>query len=250
MNEYLKNLDRIEFVMTYACTGKCKHCSEGESLSCRDKIDGKIAAEMIKAVCKHYEIKTLMTFGGEPLLAVDEVCLIHQTATEMGIPKRQIITNGYFSTDKNIISETAKRLSESGVNDVLLSVDAFHQETIPAETVKTFAEALLKENVSVRLSPAWLVSKTDKNPYNEKTVEVLRIFKDMGIPESDGNIVFPEGNARIYLKEYFDLTKPHVNPYAEDPKNVKTLSISPNGDVLDGNIYKNSILDIITNYGG
>lgn len=29
MNEYIKNLNRIEFVVTRACTGKCKHCSEG-----------------------------------------------------------------------------------------------------------------------------------------------------------------------------------------------------------------------------
>ena len=250
MNKYLKNLNRIEFVMTYACTGKCKHCSEGEKLSCGDKIDETVAAEMIKAVCKSYEIKTLMTFGGEPLLAADGVFLIHKTATELNIPRRQLITNGYFSKDENVIRETAKKLSESGVNDVLLSVDAFHQETIPVETVKLFAEELLKENVPIRLSPAWLVSKTDSNPYNAKTTEVLKIFKDMGIPESDGNVIFPEGNARVYLKEYFDLTKPYVNPYSEDPKNVKTLSVSPNGDVLDGNIYKNSITEIIKNYNG
>lgn len=250
MSKYLTNLNRIEFVMTYACTGKCKHCSEGEKLSCGDKIDGAVAAEMIKAVCKSYEIKTLMTFGGEPLLAIDEVCLIHKTATEFNIPKRQLITNGYFSKDENVITETAQRLSESGVNDVLLSVDAFHQETIPTETVKLFAEALLKENVPVRLSPAWLVGKSDNNPYNVKTVEVLKIFKDMGIPESDGNVIFPEGNARIYLKEYFDLTKPYINPYSEEPQNVKTLSVSPNGDVLDGNLYKNSITEIIKSYKG
>ena len=30
MNKYLKNLNRIEFVVTMACTGKCKHCSQGE----------------------------------------------------------------------------------------------------------------------------------------------------------------------------------------------------------------------------
>ena len=33
MNKYLKNLNRIEFVVTMACTGKCKHCSQGEHRS-------------------------------------------------------------------------------------------------------------------------------------------------------------------------------------------------------------------------
>lgn len=30
MNPYLENLEKIEFVVTYACTGRCRHCSEGD----------------------------------------------------------------------------------------------------------------------------------------------------------------------------------------------------------------------------
>lgn len=33
MNKYIKNLNRIEFVVTMACTGRCIHCSEGEHKS-------------------------------------------------------------------------------------------------------------------------------------------------------------------------------------------------------------------------
>jgi len=32
-NQYLKNPNKIEFVVTYACTGHCKHCSEGTVLN-------------------------------------------------------------------------------------------------------------------------------------------------------------------------------------------------------------------------
>ena len=41
MNKYLKNLNRIEFVVTYACTGMCKHCSESDHKSCGERIDPK-----------------------------------------------------------------------------------------------------------------------------------------------------------------------------------------------------------------
>ena len=50
---------------------------------------------------------------------------------EGGIPVRQLITNGFFSRDGDRIKEAAGRLAQSGVNNLLLSVDAFHQETIP-----------------------------------------------------------------------------------------------------------------------
>ena len=48
-------------------------------------------------VSEEYEIKTVMTFGGEPLLYADAVYEIMRAALRMNIPKRQVITNGYFS---------------------------------------------------------------------------------------------------------------------------------------------------------
>ena len=250
MNKYTKNINRIEFVITYACTGKCKHCSEGDHLTKGEHIDGNKAVEMIKKVCEMFEIKTLMTFGGEPLLHSDEVCRIHTAATEMKIPKRQIITNGFFSNDEAKIKETAKKLSKSGVNEILLSADAFHQETIPLETVKFFANEIKKVSIPIKISPAWLVSKTAENIYNTKTREILEEFNSMGISAGSGNIIFPWGNAKKYLKEFFDSNIEYVNPYEEDPKDVRTLSVDPNGDVLGGNIYRTDIMDIINNYKG
>ena len=68
MNEYLKNLKKIEFVVTMACTGKCRHCSEGDHSGCTEHIDGAVAAEAVREICSCYDISTVMTFGGEPLL--------------------------------------------------------------------------------------------------------------------------------------------------------------------------------------
>ena len=69
----------------------------------------------------------------------------------------------------------------------------------------------------------------------------------MGIPIGEGNLVFPEGNARRFLSEYFRGDIPE-NPYEEDPNNVTCLSFSPNGDVLGSNVYRDDIMEIIENY--
>lgn len=248
MNYYLKHLNRLEFVITLACTGRCKHCSEGEHISSGVHIDGDIAVQAIRDVCDNYKIESLMTFGGEPLLYPEVVCKIHEAAKEMNIPQRDLITNGFFSKDKNRIKEVAHMLAISGVQKILLSADAFHQETIPLEPVKYFAECVKKEGVSIKVHPAWLVSEQDENPYNIKTNEILDEFTKMDIPVSKGNVIFPSGNALKYLGEYFDENKEYVNPYSEDPKDVRTISFSPNGNVLNGNIYKNSIMEIINTY--
>ena len=247
MNEYLKNVNRIEFVVTMACTGRCKHCSEGEHSACGEYISPDVAAEAVRKVASEYDIKTVMTFGGEPLLYADTVYAVMSAAKAYNVPKRQVITNGYFSGNPAKIREVAEKLAECGVNDLLLSVDAFHQETIPLDIVKLFATELKQNGVPTRLQPAWLVSPADNNPYNIKTREILDSFSNMEIPESEGNVIFPEGNAIRYLSEYFTDTIPE-NPYVEDPTDVRTLSVSPNGDVLDGNVYNRDIIEIIKNY--
>ena len=247
MNQYLKNLNKIEFVVTYACTGKCKHCSEGDHTACGEHIDPQIAADAVRKIASEYDIKTVMTFGGEPLLYTDAVYAIMKIATELNIPRRQVITNGYFSKNVDKIREVAARLAACGVNDLLLSVDAFHQETIPLDVVKQFAAETKNCGIPIRLSPAWLVSASDNNPYNIKTREILDNFAELEISENEGNVIFPEGNALKYLAEYFTDELPE-NPYVEDPRDVRCVSFEPNGDVLGGNIYKNDIMEIIGGY--
>lgn len=248
MNEYVKNLNRIEFVVTMACTGKCKHCSEGEHTNCSGHIDADVAVKVIREICSNYEIESLMTFGGEPLLYPDVVCAIHSTAKDMGVPERDLITNGFFSKDARRIKEVVDNLEKSDVGLILLSVDAFHQETIPLETVKIFAEYVTKSRIRIKLSPAWLVSEEDNNSYNVRTREILEEMAYLNVPVGSGNVIFPSGNALRYFKEYFDENTVYSSPYEENPRDIRAISFSPNGDVLNGNVYQKGILEILNEY--
>ena len=247
MNPYLKNLTKIEFVVTNACTGRCRHCSEGEHIGCNEQIDPSLAANAVRRVAELYPIQTVMTFGGEPLLHQEAVYAIHCAAKEMQVPRRQIITNGYFTKDVGQMREVASKLAACGVNDLLLSVDAFHQETIPLDAVRNFAIAVKESGIPIRLQPAWLVSPTDQNVYNRETCKVLQSFADLQISQNEGNVIFPEGNAKRFLSEYFVDTSPE-NPYAEDPCDVRCLSFSASGEILGGNFYKTDILEILQQY--
>lgn len=247
-NPYLKHLDRIEFVVTYACTGRCRHCSEGDHTAAGAHIDGDAAAALVERVTRLYDIESLMTFGGEPLLYPNAVCKIHAAARDVGIPKRQIITNGCFTRDADRTAVVAHMLHRAGVNDVLVSADAFHQETMPLDIVLRFAAELLMTGIErVRVHPAWLVSADDNNEYNVKTREIIARFNDIGVGESDGNVIFPEGNALKYLSEYFKIGAPE-NPYTDDPSDLRTLCVEPDGAVLGGSIYEDDITELIERY--
>jgi len=180
-------------------------------------------------------IESVMCFGGEPLLHPGEVCAILQEAKAAGIPKRQLITNGFFSKEPKRIAEVAAELNGCAT-DIMISVDAFHQETIPLESVQLFA----KHARNIMLHPAWLVNPEDDNEWNRRTREILAQFD--GLPVSDGNVVFPRGNALKYFAEYFPEDVPQTSPY----DNMPSLSVEPNGDVfgpegIAGNAYQGDL---------
>ena len=260
MNHYI-NLNRIEFVITDACSGRCKHCSNGDSLDKSGSVNADAAVTTIKQLTEKFTINSVMTFGGEPLLFAETVCKIHAAARDCDIQKRQLITNGFFSKDKRKINDVAKALCDFGVNNILLSVDVFHQEFIPIEPVMMFAEALLELNaLSLRVQPAWVINEENDNPYNTETRRLLKLFTNKDIRVNEGNNVFPSGNALKHLGKYFappenvDLSVPCGSaPYTSRLDDISCISINPKGDVdlcsiSIGNIYTSDILEIIDNY--
>ena len=90
MNKYLENLNKIEFAVTYACTGRCHHCSEGEHTLSGERIDPFTAAAAVRKICAEYDIKTVMAFGGEPLLHPEAVYAVMAAEKEFGVPRRRV----------------------------------------------------------------------------------------------------------------------------------------------------------------
>ena len=259
MNKYI-DVNRLEFVITNYCTGSCKHCSIGE-FDNKESIKPDIAVKIINDLVKNYTIDSIMTFGGEPLLHSDTVCKIHETAYKNNIQNRDIITNGYFTKNHDTIDDVVKNICKSNVKRVLLSVDAFHQESIPIEPVIHFAKSIIDKGFKgLKTHPAWLVNKEHKNKFNEITKEILMTFEQFGIESSNGNNIIPAGNAAKYLSEYFH--KPDIDslfvpcgtlPYTGNINELDTIFVAPNGDVMNcyfsiGNVYKKNILDIIEEY--
>jgi len=255
------NIERIEFTVTDACSGNCKHCSNGGHRPNRGSVDADAAVAAVEQLVERYQVKSLMTFGGEPLLYAETTCRIHAAARDNGIPIRQIITNGFFSRDERRMEEVANALCESGANDVLLSVDAFHQEYIPIEPVMYFADALIRCGIpSLRVHPAWLVNENHDNPYNAETKRLLKLFTDKGIKANQGNNIFAAGNAVKYLSDWFpspedaDLSVPCGSaPYTSRPDEIDSFCLSPNGDVrlcsiTIGNICRQGALDLLDSY--
>lgn len=182
-NPYLKHVKRLEFSVTHRCRSRCAHCALGP-----DRLDGELlpedAAAALEAVDRACALESVLTFGGEPLLCVPTVCAVHQQAEDRGIPRRQLITSGCFTHDKALREHTADRLEASGVNEILLSVDAFHTEHLPIAEQYAFARALCEAGLGsvTVLHPAWLKGPESRDPYDAKTRACLRRFEPLRLP--------------------------------------------------------------------
>jgi len=220
-----------------------------------------MAVEIVRKVGKKYNPKSAMTFGGEPLLYPEIVCAIHKEARNVGIPVRDVITNGFWSRKTIEIQEIAEKLVKSGVNEATISVDCFHQEFIPLEIVKKVAESLLKAGIAhISWDPCWVVSKDHDNPYNAKTKAILEQLKDLPIEDGEGNNAQPEGRAIKWLKDFLpSRTKTPKGkcgdvPYTEELDSVETMYVEPDGriavckDFYIGNASETGIIGIIENY--
>ena len=264
MNRYLA-VNRIEFAVTYLCNSRCKHCQLGEEEERKrfpNHIDKDIAVQIVRKVGEKHNPKSVMTFGGEPLLYPEIVYAIHREAMKVGIPVRDVITNGFWSRKAEEIQEIAINLVKSGVNEVSISVDCFHQEFVPLEIVKRAAESLVKAGMAhVSWDPCWVVSKDHDNPYNRKTKAILERLRGLPVEDDEGNIAQPEGRATLWLKDFLPprtrVPKGKCGdiPYTEELDSVKTVCVEPDGRIAVckefhiGNASETDIIiDIIENY--
>lgn len=256
------NIDRLEFMTTLHCPGRCKHCSVGDRLHTpgAHHVPLEESVEAIRWLAGNYPLRSVMTFGGEPLLYPELVCALHSAARDCGVPTRQLITNGYFSKRPERIARVAEELVAAGVNDLLLSVDAFHQEAIPLEPVLLFAERIMELAPGIiQLQPSWVVDQSHENSWNARTKAVLEQFAPLNVPVGRGDDIFLAGNAVEHLAQYYPA--PRLDPaeacgsmpYTEPLDRITSLSIEPNGDVVAcaypiGSLRRETMADIAARY--
>ncbi len=253
---------RLEFVVTWRCNSMCKHCSVAEKRGSKSLLRAQLAGRIVRQIADAYSLTSMMTFGGEPLLFWEVVCAAHEAAKDCGIPRRDIITNAGYPPSEPEFRKVAEGLAESGVTHAAVSVDAFHQEHVSVTTVEQNVRLLLDVGISVVWNPCWVVSREQKNRWNERTRKVIDALH-LSIPavaESEGNVVQPSGNALKWLGEYLP-TKTMAPegacedvPYAGRLDNINSISIEPDGSVMVcndlsiGNANEQDVVEVLRRY--
>ena len=91
-SEYM-DINRIEFIVTWQCGGKCKHCQIGDEINKRSShrhVLSDYAVEATKKISTVFDVTSVMTFGGEPLYYPYVTAAIHKAATDRFTPKPSV----------------------------------------------------------------------------------------------------------------------------------------------------------------
>lgn len=230
------NLKRLEFTLTTKCNSQCIHCQAEASPLKNEVMNVKDAYNYLSEATAVSSLESFMAFGGEPMLYPELAIAVFKKAHQLGIPSIDMITNGVWGKDIKKAEEWAEKLKVAGLNEVNMSVDAFHAQHIPVEYPQNAAVALVKAGLeNVKWNVAVVESIDAENEYDKKTKQILEKLEPIGIEANIFKII-PVGRAMQNLRRFFK-NKPIYGSCEGDPilgnplTNPDSICIEPSGSV-------------------
>ena len=182
------------------------------------------------------DLKSFMVFGGEPMLYPSRAITAFDKARELKVPEISMLTNGTWGRNEEEADRLAERLRRSGLNELGICVDAFHQQFIPLEHPRNAAVASVRAGIEqVSWNVGVIESMSARNKYDKKTAEILTKLEPLGI-EAHVHRVIPVGRALMNLRRYFKRESLQGScegdPILENPlTDPETITIEPSGKV-------------------
>lgn len=125
---------RGQILVTYRCSAACRHCLV---MAGPRQDPARVSVEDAVAYGRDFQAlgRGVLLAGGEALLAFHHVLRMCQALLDAGVPVGFIESNGSWCTSEALVWQRLSLLRDAGVQGMYFSMDAFHQEFVPAERV-------------------------------------------------------------------------------------------------------------------
>ncbi len=248
MNYYLNKPIFAHLEVTYRCNLSCEFCGFREGLA-REKTDELSVSQWVRIIDELKEIGVNYTtlVGAEPLIRKDIFEIIAHIKKK-GM-KCSLLTNGIL-----IDAEKAKRLVESGLDKVTVSIDGpreIHDKIRGASGVYEKATSGIRNLVAARnekrsTTPKIAIHATVCSTNVEYLTEIADLYKELGIDDINFQYI-TETNKEVIAKEIFNNVNigstqfiPQSGSYLLDEKGVRIMRDKVN-QILKRNICNFSI---------
>jgi len=124
---------RVGLILTYRCNAECRHCFFESSPSRTGVITLQTAQRVINNASS-LGAEWVSFSGGEPFLEYDLLKELIALSSGKGL-KTEVVTNGFWGQTREEARGVLKPLIAAGLDVLNLSVDDYHSESIPLESV-------------------------------------------------------------------------------------------------------------------
>ena len=209
IEDNLKRIPFLSFIISYKCTNECKHCAlRGSPNQDEITIELEDVKRYLEDVTSNYIVDEVGFFGGEPLLNLNLLVSLIEEVKRFDIPKIGLPTNGYWGKNESIAKDYALKLKKAGLYRISFSVDAFHQEFISIDIVKRAIKAAHEAGIEwIGLLAQYLGSQDEKNIFNDQTKNITDILsEEFDFCELINSELQVKGRALTELTSYFPMT--------------------------------------------
>lgn len=213
------SLKGCEFLLTFKCIAKCRHCCYRAS-PLRRSVMAVDDFKKYMTILAHEQSLDCITFhGGEPFLFYKTLKRCIEIAHKLGQKEIELITNGYWGGNQTNAQRKLQELKKAGLSSIRFSVDTFHQEFVPFHSVHTAIDVAraIGFNKLVIIS-RFLGSVGSRNPVNMRTETLL---ERLGPPENfiiERKPLYIEGRAADQLAK-------HLQQKVAVPKGICVLQL-------------------------
>ncbi|MEG2110393.1 MAG: radical SAM protein [Clostridium sp.] len=151
-------MKNIKFTVFYTniCNIKCEHCFIGKQNNI-DQMSKNLMNIIVKSL-ENIRVSTLAITGGEALLFWEDIKKVLPRNKKINI---SISTNGFWGTSIIKAEKLCKELKESGITQLEISTDEYHQKHIPFQNILNIVKVAKDVGLKVKI-----IICTESNEYN------------------------------------------------------------------------------------
>ncbi|MGC8849652.1 MAG: radical SAM/SPASM domain-containing protein, partial [Candidatus Bathyarchaeia archaeon] len=124
----------VGLIITERCNAACSHCWFNSGPDRGREMSFEEAKGYIDQAREIPSIRHISFTGGEPFLLPEMLVRLVRYASDMGF-YTECVTNSFWASTESSAEKMLRRLMDSGLEVINLSVDDFHQRQIPFERV-------------------------------------------------------------------------------------------------------------------
>lgn len=163
------DIQGLTLILTHSCNIRCRHCGFSSGPDMTLTMEEQKAKSYILEALKFKSVKMIIFTGGEPMLRFELLNNLMTFSHEKGLVS-ELVSNSFWANDYKEAYKIFKGMKDIGLKNYVTSMDDFHAEFIPQESVQNAVFAALDNGIKV-------VVKVTETPHSKITLKsVHEIF--------------------------------------------------------------------------